>query len=169
MPTPSTLGPACEVDDSSRVFHDYETGTADLTDEAFIDAMEGLWLDKARFRHFDHIRLAWLYLARESLPAASDRFVATLRTFAVHHLGDERKYHHTITQAFMLLVADARAHAPCDESFGSFVTRCSWLFDKTALLRYYSVSVLMSAEAREGWVGPDRRPLPSLLAPMARS
>lgn len=160
MPDLSSLAPACALDDPSRAFHDYETGTADLTDDAFIDAMEDRWLDKECFRHFDHIRLAWLYLSRASLPAAADRFVATLRAFAVHHLGDERKYHHTITQAFMLLVADARSQASRDETFVSFVTRCPLLFDKTALLHYYSEPVLMSADARARWVEPDRRPLP---------
>ena len=135
------------------------SGTADLSDAALIAAVEGLTLANDRFRHYDHVRLAWVFLREAGLEAATDRMALALRRFAVHHGGDASRYHETITRAFMQLVAAHAAAAPA-ASFPDFARANPELFDPRVLGTYYSEGLLRSPGARASWVPPDRRPLP---------
>jgi hypothetical protein len=139
------------------------SGTRDLTDDEFLAAMEAPTLPKDRFRHFDHVRLAWLYLDRTQFPEAVCTMSATIRRFGEHHLGSDARYHDTITRAFMCLVAAARLGAPPDEDFERFADRNAHLFEPNVLERHYSRALLATPRARETWVDPDRLPLPELV------
>ena len=77
---------------------------------------------------------------------------ASIRRFAAHH-GKSDKYHETVTQAWMQLVADAAKSAPDLESLLKSL-------DKTILAEYYSETVLQSDAARTTFIAPDRKPLP---------
>jgi hypothetical protein len=138
----------------------YESGTAELDDDEFVIAFETPTLANERFRHYDHVRLAWIYLRRASCEAATERMVAGIRRFALHHHGDLSKYHDTITRAFMRLVAAHVALTPHESDFTIFAAANPELFDKRLLLVYYSEQQLMSGAARAGWMAPDRRQLP---------
>jgi hypothetical protein len=106
-----------------------------MGDQAFIHAFEAGRIAPQDFHHADHLRLALAYLADSSSAAeAADRMAAALRRFA-RAAGQEQKYHHTLTVAWVRLVAR--------------------LFDQRLPLAYYSPDRLFSSEAREQWLEPD--------------
>lgn len=142
------------------------SGTRDLSDADFVAAFEGLTLPPERFRHYDHLRLAWILL-RESdhgagaeLLAATARMAQGIRRFALHH-GAPEKYHETMTRAYMRFMAAHLRLTPHVDDFDEFALVHPRLFDRSLPFAHYSESRLMSAEARVGWVAPDLRPLPA--------
>jgi len=110
-------------------------------DRVFIDAFERGAIPPSAFHHADHVRLALAYLMDSASAAeAADRMAAALRAFA-RGAGQEAKYHHTLTVAWVHIVAR--------------------LLDKELPLAHYSRERLFSDEARRRWVEPDLRPLDS--------
>jgi hypothetical protein len=108
-------------------------------DHAYIDAFETGRIAPADFHHADHLRLALAYLADStSVTEATDRMARALRAFA-RAAGHEEKYHHTMTVAWVRLVAR--------------------LLDRQLPLAYYTRDRLFSQEARERWIDPDIQPL----------
>ena len=75
---------------------------------------------------------------------------------------DVSGYHETLTLAFMHLVADAWIRDPGVSSL-DFCIRHAALCDSRVILRYYSRELLRSAEARAGFMRPDKRALPGTL------
>ncbi len=136
-------------------------GTAALDDDAFIEAFESCRLPATQFHHADHIRLAWIYLGRMSETEATARIEQAIRRFAAQN-GVSEKYHHTITVAWMRLVASARRVTPEVCAFEAFLERHPGLLDIKSLIQYYSAARLEGVEARAGWVEPDLRKLPGL-------
>jgi hypothetical protein len=134
------------------------SGASELSDDQFVAAMEGLAVPKEAFRHRDHIRLAWLYLQRSNAEEAGERFSVTVRRFAVHH-GVPEKYHHTITLAWMRLIAASAILTP-HLDFNEFVAAHPFLLDVKLPWAFYSSERLASAEARTGWSAPDLHPVP---------
>ena len=130
-----------------------------LPDERFVEAVEGCTLSNESFHHADHIRLVWIYLSRLGEPKAAAQMAKTLKNYSAHN-GKPERYHHTITLAWVRLVANARESSPADEAFSEFIAKHSYLADQQTLGRHYSQSCLDSAEARAKWVEPDIRPLP---------
>jgi hypothetical protein len=63
------------------------------------------------FHHGEHVRVAWVYLRRESMPAALERFRTGLRRFAAAH-GKPERYHETITTAYVLLIHERMMRRP---------------------------------------------------------
>ncbi len=125
----------------------------------FVAAVETLTLPNEAFRHCDHIHLAWLHLRQGGLAEASDRFSATLCRFAAHH-GVSEKYHHTITLAWMRLIAAAVRLTPHINDFNQFAMAHAFLFEVKLPWAFYSSERMGSEEARTGWVELDLHPLP---------
>jgi hypothetical protein len=132
---------------------------ADLSDDQFIAAMEQLCIANANFHHRDHIRLAWAYLRNSNLPAAEQKITRCIRRFADFN-GASRKYHHTITLAWMRIVAAAMRSTPAVHNFEEFAAAHPFLFNARLPWTFYSAVVLNSDAARTAWVDPDLHPLP---------
>jgi hypothetical protein len=137
----------------------HPSGTRALSDDEFVAAMESGALPAAAFRHYDHLRLAWIYLRREGLAAATARIRETIRRFAAHH-GATGKYHETLTVAYMRFVAAHLAMTPELGDFDRFAEAHPALFESALPSHFYSSDRLWAEEARSGWVEPDLRPLP---------
>jgi hypothetical protein len=106
-----------------------------MTDRAFIRAFEDGRISPKDFHHADHVRLALAYLMDSaSVDDAADRMAASLKAFA-GAAGHGDKYHHTLTVAWVQLVAR--------------------LLDQKLPLAYYSPDRLFSADARRRWLEPD--------------
>jgi hypothetical protein len=131
------------------------------TDDEFLRAFEDLSFPADLFHHREHIRVAWLCLKSSDATHAAERMAAGIRRFAGHH-GATQKYHHTITLAWVRLVAAAMVETPEENAFEQFLGVHPELGDKNLLAKYYSNELLQTAAAREGWVEPDRQPLPNL-------
>jgi len=134
-------------------------GTTGLSDDALVEEFESCRLPASLFHHADHIRLAWIYLGRTNEAEATARIEKCIRQFAAHN-GVSEKYHHTMTLAWMRLVAAARQAAPEAQAFDVFAERNPELFDVKTLGRYYSAEQLARREAQFGWVEPDIHLLP---------
>jgi hypothetical protein len=145
----------------------WPSGTYGLSDREFVEAFESLRLGNDQFRHYDHVRLAWIYLretgpaGRLDVPGATARIAQAIRAFAVHHSGSPEKFHETITRAFVQLVAAHLRETPELDRFPAFAAAHPRLFDDKLPLAFYSKARLMSPEARAGWIDPDLRPLPA--------
>jgi len=112
---------------------------APMSDRSFIRAFEQGRIAPADFHHADHLRLALAYLTDSaSVAEATDRMAASLRACA-RAAGHEQKYHHTLTVAWVRLVAR--------------------LLDQQLPLAYYSRARLFSSDARERWIEPDLQDL----------
>ena len=130
-------------------------GSASLADNEFLAAFHTCTLDPAMFRHADHLRLAWLYVHQEPLEEALIRVRTEIQAFAPHHRASH-KYHETITTAWVRLIA---THS--ETSFESFIQENESLLNGELLHRFWTPEALASDEARNAWVPPDRRPLPT--------
>jgi len=127
-----------------------------MTDDQFARAFENCEIAGEDFHHQDHIRLAWIYLKRYGPEDASSRIAAAIRAFA-SRLGKADKYHETVTIAWMRLVQQA---ADCN-SFREVAAAFPQFLDKSYLNDFYSAETLQSGAARESFVEPDKKPLPS--------
>jgi hypothetical protein len=134
-------------------------GSAPLEDRVFLKEFESCRFPADRFRHADHIRLAWIYLRQEEYGVAEERLRTSIQRFA-RHAGAGTKYHETMTIAWMRLV-DAAVHLSSRfERFADFAGAHAWLLRKDAVFEFYSPARLMSDAARKSWVEPDCKPLP---------
>lgn len=108
----------------------------------------------ASFPHRDHVRVAWLYLAKNPLEVALPEFCRDLRHFA-EIKGATGLFHATITWAFLSLIAERRE---ANEAFEQFAERNPDLFSRkpSILDRYYRPETLASAKAKAEFILPDR-------------
>lgn len=121
-----------------------------MTDAEFLRAFEDTTLEP--FHHRDHLRVTYLYLRQFGEAGTRERLGPAILRYATAK-GGAGKYHETITQAWIHLVASSLGSAP---DFDAMLVEHPELLDKSLLNRYYSAALLDSPEAREHWVEPDR-------------
>jgi hypothetical protein len=129
-----------------------------MSDDDFLRAFEACAIAASDFRHADHVRLGWIYLQRNTLVEAIERFTVSLKRFAAHH-GVPGRYHETITWAYLLLIHERmqRGDAPSDWE-GFRAANDDLLRWKPSILeRYYTRETLASDVARRTFVLPDAR------------
>ncbi len=131
------------------------------SDEDLLRAFEDLSFPADLFHHREHIRVAWLYLKSSDASRAAERMAEGIRRFA-NHQGATQKYHHTLTLAWMRLVAAALVETPEGFTFEQFMAPHPELCGKNVLAKYFSDELLQTVTAREAWVEPDLQPLPTL-------
>jgi hypothetical protein len=119
-----------------------------MTDEQFLVQFTALTLAPAHFGHDGHVRLAAIHLREHGTEGAVRRTCAGIRAYATH-LGVPGKFHWTVTEALVRLMAAAGGTLGGDA--------------RALLARHYSPALLDSAAARAGFVAPDRAPLPACL------
>jgi hypothetical protein len=112
-----------------------------------------------RFRHRQHINLAFLAVRRYGMPEASARICDWIQHIAAYERAPQ-KYHHTVSRAWVEIVAHHVDADPDCADFGTFAGRNPALLDKRLLRRHYRSSTLAADPARRGWVGPDLMPFP---------
>lgn len=133
-----------------------QLGSAEMTDEQFLKAVESCRLPLDRFRHGDHLRLAWLYIRRYTADEALSRVKASIRRYASHH-GLDHIYHETVTTAWVKLIA---THS--ETTFEEFLSENRNILASDLLGRHWTREALKSEEARRSWIEPDKAALPSL-------
>ena len=110
------------------------------------------------FHHASHVKVAWVYLSESrSIEEAAEKVSATIRRFAAS-AGKPEKYHETITQFWMRLLATLRDLMP-GKNLTEILEVNPRLLEKDFPLEYYSRDVLYSDQARMSWIEPDLRPL----------
>ncbi|HEV2282383.1 MAG TPA: hypothetical protein VGX75_08340 [bacterium] len=116
-------------------------------------------IPNAAFHHRDHLRLAWIYVRQSDPDTAANRAARSIRRYARHH-GVGRRYHETLSRAWVRIVALAMAETPEAAGFEDLLAAQPHLLDKKLPLKHYSAARLWSDPAREGWLGPDVRAFP---------
>lgn len=110
-----------------------------------------------RFGHRQHVHLTWLAVREHGTSAAITLISDGIRRTA-RYAGAPQKYHATISEAWVRLVA---LHATGDsDDFDAFAQHYPALLDKRLLARHYRSSTLASPAARQRWVEPDLVALP---------
>lgn len=130
-----------------------------VSDQEFLSAFEACAVPNESFHHRDHIRLAWVYLEHFGDDEGYVRMADAIRRFATH-AGKPEKYHHTVTLAWMRLVAAARRSQSGAANGSEFVAQNPDLLHRSVLLIHYSPAVIDSEIARRSWVEPDLAALP---------
>ena len=126
-----------------------------LTDAEFIAQFENLSLDPSHFNHLGHIRLAYLYLDSlvflEALVKVNQGIVAYATS-----LGHADKFHHTITDAIVRIIA-RRMDDKVSANWQEFVQQNGDLVADAygVILQYYSQEALASTTAHDQVVAPD--------------
>jgi hypothetical protein len=129
-----------------------------LTDAEFLNAFEQCELTGHQFDHVGHLRVACLLLQRGTLNDAVENTCTGIERLAAH-LGAPGKFHRTVTEALVRVMAHRGA---ASLPWGDFLrTSPELIHDTKALLaRHYSDQRLADPRARQVFVEPDREPLP---------
>ncbi|GAA3456301.1 hypothetical protein [Dactylosporangium matsuzakiense] len=105
-----------------------------------------------RFAHRDHVHLTWLAIGAVGPQAAVDLVSEGIQRTA-RYAGQPRKYHVTMSRAWVELIAARMSQA--DATFDDFVARHPEVLDKRLLNTLYRPGTLATEAARTGWVPPD--------------
>lgn len=114
---------------------------------------------RAEFGHREHLHLAFLAIQRHGMPAATGKVCDWIRALA-RYQQHPQKYHHTMSRAWVEIVAWHLAADPDVPGFAAFAERNAALLDKRLLTRHYRSATLAAAAARASWVPPDLAPFP---------
>ncbi len=116
--------------------------------------LPGITGPSGQFRHRQHINLAFYAVRRYGMPDAVGAICGWIRQIAAYERAPQ-KYHHTVSRAWVELVAHHVAADPDCTEFDVFANRNPALLDKRLLARHYRSSTLAARPARRGWVEPD--------------
>jgi hypothetical protein len=126
------------------------------SDLRFRVKFESCDVDGAAFRHREHLRIAYIYLAQHPFPEASAKMEGGLRKLLAHLGAPASKYHATLTAAWLLAVRHVMEKCGATADFQQFLDAGgARLLDKTIMAAHYSPEVLSSPEARRAFVPPD--------------
>ena len=112
-----------------------------------------------QFGHRQHVNLAFVAVRRYGMPSAADKVCTWIRQLAEHGRAP-RKYHHTVSRAWVELVAHHVTTDPDCTRFDTFARRYPALLNKRLLSAHYRSTTLAADQARHGWAEPDLAPFP---------
>lgn len=134
-----------------------------LSDDQFLADFLACRLPAAGFDHRGHLRAAWLLLQSHPLAEAADQTCDGIARLAAH-LGVPGKYHRTLSEALVRLMAAAGAVGQPWPEFLAGNPRL--VADARGLLgEYYSAARLADQLARTVFQPPDLAPLPPCATP----
>ena len=134
------------------------------SDLRFWATFENCEVDDAAFRHREHLRIGYIYLARHPFADASAQMEAGLRKLLAHLGAPSSKYHATLTVAWLRVLRDAMEKCGATADFQQFLDAGGdRLLDKGIMAAHYSPEVLSSPEARRAFVPPDRQKFPDIV------
>jgi hypothetical protein len=130
-------------------------------DQNFKHQVECCELAASDFDHKAHIRLAYIYLAENTVEGAVQLMRDTLIGLLKHvGIDPAQKYHETITEAWILAVHHFMNLTVKSESADDFIEQNPVMLDSKIMLTHYSAEVLFSNEARRTFVEPNLDPIP---------
>jgi len=126
-----------------------------ITDAEFVEQFEKQNLPPEYFDHIGHIRLARLYLLSYDLETAISRISQGIQDYA-ESLGATNKFHLTITDSIMRIIANRLALTESDEWHVFLKNNADIVEDSLSVLcQYFSKDKLMSERARTSLLSPD--------------
>jgi hypothetical protein len=131
-----------------------------MTDDDFAEAFLNGSLPPAGFHHRDHLRLAWVLTRQLGREAAMRTIRTGIQHFATQH-GQAEKYHETLTQVWVRLIAHMVEIRPDITAFETFLATFPHLLDKDLPYRHWRRETMASATSRAQWVEPDILAMPA--------
>jgi hypothetical protein len=125
-----------------------------VTRDPFVQTFEADALDPADFGHLAHLRVAFGLLAERPFLDACAVMRRGLIGLA-ERAGQARRYHETVTIAFMSLINERRIRGGFT-AWEPFIAAHPELTERGFLARYYSTARLESALARSSFVLPEQ-------------
>jgi hypothetical protein len=110
-------------------------------------------LPAAELSHREHLRYAYLTLARYDFPESVLRYSRALRAIATQ-AGRPEKFNQTQTIALLALISERQALA-AGADFEEFARRHPELFERSLLAHWYGHARLMSPLARRTFLLPE--------------
>jgi hypothetical protein len=138
---------------------------AEVTD--LVRHFEDTTLPRDKWTHAAHLVVALDFARRFPAPEGLTRLRAAIKRYNKWTGTPEtptRGYHETITIAWFHLVDHFLEVFDDGRSLAALADALVELYATDELFRHYSRERLLSADARAGWVEPDRLPLPALAA-----
>lgn len=105
------------------------------------------------FRHADHVRAGYELLRAMDFLDAVSAYGRALKIMTAR-VGKPEKLHHTITIAFLAVIAERMEQAPHGD-FDAFLAANPDLMDRAILARWYGPEHLKTDAARSRFVLPD--------------
>ena len=131
-------------------------------DRVFRQRVEAREFPIPAFNHRAHLRLAYTYLVEDDTREAVQRMRGALFGLLRHAGVDPaRKYHETLTEAWILAVHHFMNRTANSESANDFIEQNPVMLDSKIMLTHYSSEVLYSEQARRAFVEPNLDPIPS--------
>jgi hypothetical protein len=139
--------------------HEPPTGPHASPDAELAAILPAITGPGGQFRHRQHINLAFLAIQRYGMPDATGKICSWIRNITAYERAPQ-KYHHTVSRAWVEMVAHHVETSPECPDFDTFAWRNPALLDKRLLSRHYRSATLAAEPARRGWVEPDLLPFP---------
>ena len=128
-------------------------------DAELAEILPGITGPSEQFRHRQHINLAFVAVRRYGMPEATVRICGWIQRITAYEQAPQ-KYHHTVSRAWVEIVAHHVDADPDCADFDTFAARNPALLDKRLLNSHYRSTTLAAGPARRGWVEPDLTPFP---------
>jgi hypothetical protein len=130
----------------------------ELDEKRYLEQFERLELGPEHFDHVGHLYMAWLHLRHYEVDEACARVCTGIRRLA-EKFGALEKFHHTLSEALMRIIAGRMQ--VCDGDFEAFLCANPDLLEdaRGVLGQHYSDQCLALKQARSDWVEPDREPI----------
>lgn len=130
--------------------------------EAVVEGFESCTTPKDDFTHLRHLTVAVFYLYESSEREATERMRRGLLRFLNHHGVGAAKFHETLTVFWIRILRAFMVALDPETSLLEITNRSLAQFSNSRLvLEYYDEKRLFSDEARQGWITPDLKPIPS--------
>jgi len=130
--------------------------------EAVVEGFESCTTAKDDFSHAKHLTVAVFYLYELSEPEATAKMRAGLLRFLNHHGIGPAKFHETLTVFWIKIVRAFVLELDPKTSLLEMTNRSLEQFANSVLvLEYYDEKRLFSDGARQGWMAPDLKPMPT--------
>jgi len=110
----------------------------------------------SEFDHAHHLTVGMAYLWESDVELAMGRMRTALRQFSGHH--GKMGYHETLTRFWLLRLDEVRHQIPGSSLWEACNAALGSLWGKDLVYQYYERERLMSDEARQRWVEPQKTP-----------
>ena len=138
-------------------------------DEEIVDLVlrfESCEINPAIFRHYQHLTVALWYVRQFPYETASEKMRTGIQKLGAAY--GKMGYHETITLFWLIMVRDFALLADSKETICDLANRMVTRYQNKDLIKeYYSEELLDSSEAKDGWLEPDLKALPSLSSAIA--
>jgi hypothetical protein len=130
-------------------------------DQEFKHRVESCEFPVSEFDHRAHLRLAYVYLAENNRVTAIPLMRDTLTALLIHAgIDPSKKYHETLTKAWILAVHHFMSNTDSSESADDFIEKNTVMLDSKIMMTHYSAKALFSEEARRSFIEPTLDPIP---------